>query len=486
VARRQLRLALALALLALPARAWADEVFLKDGTRLEGTVLDPPEAQGPTLRLETTHRGNPIVRELDREQVRWIRRIRGEDAQRSRDAQAALERGEMARAIALLELLAAARPEDPVAHRELGFARLLDNHHAEALAPLQRATTLDPTDFEAQLLLAQLLERLERVDEAIEAYQQAAFTGMRHVVAWRSLARLLMTRGHAGDREQALKVLALAATESPRDEALALDRADILLETGDEADARRARDVLEELLQREPHAPVVTSRLASLEAAAGQHAAARDRLAALLAALRKDDPQRAWLQAEWALYAWLAADPRPAAPPGTDVGQEGVHAEPAAALLDMIIELRPDDGPLLLARARIDLQRELPEVARVWLEAAALAGPPAVTTDALLLQEVAASLLRAELPEAPPLRTFFGPAVSRRKAARLVELVPWLAAAHETLARVLERDGAYAEAAQAYQAARARTTDPAEQARLEAAAQQAQAERERRERNQDM
>ena len=125
-------------------------------------------------------------------------------------------------------------------------------------------------------------------------------------------------------------------------------------------------------------------------------------------------------------------------------------------------------------------------VARVWLEAAALAGPAEVTSDALLLQTVATGLQRAALPEAPPLRTFFGPGVSRRKAARLVELVPWLAAAHETLARVLEREGDYGQAQASYDAARERVSDSAERERLAAAAAQAQAEAQRRERNQDM
>jgi tetratricopeptide (TPR) repeat protein len=305
-------------------------------------------------------------------------------------------------------------------------------------------------------------------------------------VAWRSLARLLMRRGAPGDRDQALRALELAARESPRDEGIALDRADILLESKDAADLAQARQVLETFLKRAPRAPIVSSRLASLDAQLGRHAAARDRLHALLETLVAGDPHRPWLEAEWALYAWLAADPRPPAPPGTDVGQDGVDAEAAALRLDMIVELQPEDGALLLARARVDLKRDRPDVARVWLEAAALAGPSRVTSDALLLQQVATSLQRTRMPEAPPLRTFFGPDVSLRKAQRLVGLLPWLVAAHETLARVLEREGDYEQAERTYLAARERTADPAERARLDAAAAHAREEAQRRDRNRDM
>jgi len=460
---------------------------MKDGTRLDGLVLDPPEAKGPVVRVEVLLQGNPVVREIARDEVRWIRRIRGDQAEQASNAQAALEKGQHRRAIALLQRLTRARPRDPVAHRELGFALLLANRDEEGLASLQQATQLDPTDFEAQLMLAQLFERQQRLDEAIQSYRQAAFIGLRHAVAWRSLARLLMQRAAPGDRDQALRALGLAARESPRDEGIALDRADILLESGDPADETRAREVLESLLKRAPTAPIVSSRLASLDAAQGKFAPARDRLQTLLKQVHQGDPRRDWLQAEWALYAWLAADPRPAAPPGTDVGQDGVDAEAAAYRLDMIIELQPEDGPLLLARARVDIKRDRPDVARVWLEAAALAGPSSVTSDALLLQSVATSLQRARLlPEAPPLRTFFSPDVSLRKAQRLVELLPWRVAAHETLARVFEREGDYEQAQRSYLAARERTADAAVRARLGAAAAHAHDEAQRRDRNRDM
>ncbi|MCO5171871.1 MAG: tetratricopeptide repeat protein [Planctomycetes bacterium] len=478
--------AVALALALAPARAGEDEVILRDGTSIHGEVVE----ERPDLVRVAVARGlDRVVIDLPRAQVHWVRRLAAADARLQRDAEAALVRGDVAAAISALRRLVEARPDDPRARRELGFALLLQGDHAGAAAALERACALDGLDFEAHLQLAQALEALGRTDDAIERFRRATRLGPRHVVAWRGLSRLLLARGARRDREEALDALARASREAPDDEGLALARAAALAAPGPDGDLdptglAQARAVLEALVARRPDAAAATRSLGRLLAAAGEAGRAKERLAALAA--REDAPPevRDGAAAEAALYGWLAAGLRGPAPGDLDAGHDDVDLARAARALDLLLDDLPHPAlapRLLLARARVALRGQDLDEAGEWLEhaalAAAAAGPDAgsVLADALLLQEVVVALRRAG-----PL---LGPEVAIAKARQAARLLPWLPAAHEALARALERDGAYEDAALAFTRAAARAAERDERDRLEAAAAAARDAAARRERN---
>lgn len=473
----------ALALLAGALAGAADEVFLKDGSELTGEVLAVGER---VVRIAVRRDDGRVVVEVPREDVQWIRRLTDADERLERAAEEALLAGDHAGAVAALGDLVAARPEDGRARRELGFALVLANRDERAAGVLAEACRLDPTDFEAHLLRAQVLERLGRRDAAIAAFEAAAFKGPRHAVAWRSWARLLVERGAPGDLEDALRALTLGGREAPADEAIAVERALLLLRMaeGEEA-AREARRVLAAFCERAPHALEAVRLLAAIEADLGEPESAKRRIARLLLRVDPDHPARERLEADLARYAWMTLGRPGLAPPGLDAADPDLDPARAARLLDLLLGDSPDSGRLLLARARVALRRGRLDAAGAWLEQAALAGPRAVAGDALLLQEVVAALAGADAePSGPP--SLLGPEASVAKARRLVALAGWLPAAHATLARALARSGAYEEAAAAYDAAAERTADDAGRERLAAAAASAREEAERRARNEGL
>lgn len=401
------------------------------------------------------------------------------------DARQALLRGDAARAIATLEPLARARSDDKRVQRELGFALLMGDRAADAIPVLERALTLDPTDLEVLVQLARALTQLGQLDRAIEAWQRAALGGPRHPVAWRTLAQLLLSRGAQGDRERARRTLELGTRECPDDEPLLLLRAEELLDGGQAAELEQAAGLLDGFARAHPGALEAGRRHAALLAAMGQAGAAAERLRELLPRAPAEGPYRDLLEAELALHAWDAAGRPGVAPPALDVGERGVDPSTAARRLDILLGARSEDGVLLLARARAELRRPDPGAALPWLEKAALLGglePGPVTADALLLQEVAHALLKAGTT--PPQR-FFGPEVSPAKARRLVALVGWLPAAHETLGRALEREGEHLQAAAAFETAAGLAEGP-ERERLQTLAAAARAAEERRRRNAGM
>ncbi|RMG14143.1 MAG: tetratricopeptide repeat protein [Planctomycetota bacterium] len=473
-----LALGLAGALFCAPA-ARADEVHLVDGTVLRGDVVEGTDPEGP-LVVAVEREGQRALVEVPRAEVRRVRRLSDVEERLLARASEALLAARPTQAVAFLEQLVARRPTDPTAHRELGFALLMAGELQQALAPLEEACALDPIDVDARLLLAQAYERAARPGDAIEAYRRAVRAGPRHVRAWRALARLLLRRGAQGDREEALDALRRASAEDPLDEATALAWAAALL-----PDRRaEARAVLRAFVGRAPTSPAAARALAKLEAMDGRAAEARALLAPALA--REDLPLslRERLRAEDALYAWLAADRATPSPEGTDAAALADPDRLAAAerRLAWQLELLPDEGRLHLALARVLLRAGRVAAARAELERAALAGPPPVAEDALLLQEAALALERAALvPNAP--RDLLGPKPSVARTARLAALLPWRAEAHTAHGAALEREGHFAAAAEAYRTGAARVPEPAARERLAGLAARAAAEAARKRRN---
>jgi tetratricopeptide (TPR) repeat protein len=454
-------------------------VILWDGSVVRGRLEGPLD--GPVLKVVVRRGDDEATVEVPAAKVRRIRRLAADEERLVVRAEESLLAGDHARAVAVLEALVRLRPKDPRAHRELGFALLLAERPHDAVGPLQKAVEIDAIDVEAHLLLARALESSKKLGPAIDAYRQATRVGPKHVRAWRALARLLLERATQEDRREALDAFRRASKEDPADEAVALEWAQALLEQ----DPAQARAVLEGFVKRQPKAVRAGRALAQLEAVQGKHAAAVERLDALLAEPGLPPDLRERLAAEVSLYAWLASGAKAPAPPGTDAAELFPAALPAAErTLVLQLELLPEDGRLHLALARVLLRANRIEDARGVLERAALAGPAAVAEDALVLQEAAGVLLgAARIAGVPAPRVLLGEGASEPRARRLVALVPWAEAAHVTLAEVLVRAGDFAGAAKAYRAGAGAVADAAARMRLTALADQAEAEAERKRRN---
>ncbi|MGB3710650.1 MAG: tetratricopeptide repeat protein [Erythrobacter sp.] len=93
---------------------------------------------------------------------------------------AALANGENTEALVILEQAeahakaSASAPLEAIAATDLARALVTVGHEGQALERLERATTLEPDNPESWLLKATLLRRLDRLDDAQEAIEQAA------------------------------------------------------------------------------------------------------------------------------------------------------------------------------------------------------------------------------------------------------------------------------------------------------------------------
>src|ERR1700757_421381 len=85
-----------------------------------------------------------------------------------------MDRGEAAEAVKAYCELITAVPQFGPAYRNLALALEQDGKLAEALSACRRAVALQPNDLEAYLVMARLLIRLERIDQAVSMYELAA------------------------------------------------------------------------------------------------------------------------------------------------------------------------------------------------------------------------------------------------------------------------------------------------------------------------
>jgi len=470
----------------------ADEVILRSGRVIRGEVL-PTESETAPLRVRVKRGQKSAVLEVERAEVRYIRRL-GSDAERVlRQVDEALAGGEAERAAKILTDYLKKNPQDARAYRELGFALLLANKPGAAANALEEACRRDAQDLESRLSLASAQQQIGRRDAAIESYRQAATLAPKHARTWLRLADLLLRRWQArlkaidnlpplpkgakegsegdraqelrsaqADRKEALEAFEHAKRADPRDEEVVLTHARVILEGPEGEDL--AREVLGRFLRRVPQAAGAARLMAQLEAASGKH---RQALLRVIELLKRRDllPElREHLEAEAALYAWLKDGAKTPAPPGTDAGADGVDLDRARLRLVLLLDLLPDEPRLLVALARVELRAgELAE-ARSWLDRVALAlgpraeGSPAAQAladqaraDAAILARVSATLLKSKIvPGLPAPKVFFGPKVALSQAARTAALIPWLPAAHRTHGAALERAGEFQEAAKAY------------------------------------
>ena len=471
MASRPLLLLLLLALAACVASA--DEVYLRDGGEIMGEIVD----DGDPLKIAVGSGEKREIVEIPRSQVLAVWRLSVDDQRALAHADEALLEGDLDEALRTLRALAARRPDDPRALKELGFALVLANADEEAQRVLSKTAELSPQDFEVQLQLAQVLERRDQRDAAIQAFAKVFELNPVHPIGARSLARLLAERHAKGDLQRAQEVLAHAAKLSPNNEALALELAELQLRRDPQAAAARAG--LEAFCASNPRAWQAARRLSALLIQLGEPAAAAQLLAARVDSAPA--PVRELLATEAAWYEWLAGGREAMAPRGLDVADVEVDLERAARGLELLLTRAPQDARLALARARVELRAGRDAEGRALVERLALSGDAHVMRDAVLLQQALGAL-----ESDPPAPSLFGPRVSLPNARRLAALVGWRWEAQRALAQALERAGDYTAAARAYDAAKARTADADLRAELDSAATRARREAKRVDRNRGM
>ena len=87
----------------------------------------------------------------------------------------------------------------------LGTAAAADENESVAMGALRQALQLDPTRMKAAVLLAQLLDRAERVEEAQEVLKRAAQAQPGSAAPYLALGRLAEENGHSQEAEQAYR-----------------------------------------------------------------------------------------------------------------------------------------------------------------------------------------------------------------------------------------------------------------------------------------
>src|SRR5438309_11221166 len=102
-----------------------------------------------------------------------------------------MDQGELAKAIDAYRELIALAPQFGPGYRNLALALEQAGELAEALSACRHAVELQPDDLEAYLVMASLLLKLERTDQAVSMYQLAALAAPGRSDVQASLAAAL-------------------------------------------------------------------------------------------------------------------------------------------------------------------------------------------------------------------------------------------------------------------------------------------------------
>ncbi|MBX3250827.1 MAG: tetratricopeptide repeat protein, partial [Myxococcales bacterium] len=149
--------------------------------------------------------------------ARWLELARAElMAERPERARAAFAR------------LAALRPTDPRPLVEIGFTHELERDYAAALRVYVRATERAPEDAYPHRVLGTRLLRWHQPDEALAPLERATALDPRHAETWRALG---LARHHAGDLEGAEAAFRQGLAQG-HERALCLSLAALLVNAG--------------------------------------------------------------------------------------------------------------------------------------------------------------------------------------------------------------------------------------------------------------
>jgi predicted Zn-dependent protease len=112
--------------------------------------------------------------------------------------------------------LVAARPEDGGLQMNLGMARYMAGHPAEAVAPLRKAVQLAPALAPASLFLGASLLDLGNPQEAIAPLQKAVTAMPDHADARDMLARAQLMLSHFSSAAASYRVLTTIQPDNPK------------------------------------------------------------------------------------------------------------------------------------------------------------------------------------------------------------------------------------------------------------------------------
>ncbi len=306
------------------------------------------------------------------------RTVRVEDPQQVLLAQAeeAIAKKDFPRAVEALQKYLAEKPEDALAHVQLGYAfvglaqrkearaefvraialdgklaeahlnlalLLMDQEPTAAIAPLSKVIELKPEQAWPRQLLGTAYERTGKLPEAIEQYRAAARLDVKNTEVRLDLGRALLNLNRAGEAETAFR------------EALQI-----------EPKSGGARLGLAQSLLVQNKAEAAAPALAAYLELAPEDDAARIRLASLLVSLKKYAPALAELDRVDAARGSTA----PGLKLRAEIHFRQNHLPEAIAALEQAAQLAPRDAELRAQLGRLRLeQRDFPAAERELLEA---------------------------------------------------------------------------------------------------------------------
>jgi Flp pilus assembly protein TadD len=304
--------------------------------------------------------------------------VRVEDPQQALLAQAdeAIEKKDFPRAVEALQKYLAEKPEDALAHVQLGYAfvgltrreearaeflraialddklaeahlnlalLLMDQEPAAAIAPLSKVIERKPEQAWPRQLLGTAYERTGKLPEAVEQYRAAARLDAKNSEVRTGLGRALLNLNRAGEAESAFR--------------------DVLQIEPKSAAARLG---LAECLLAQHQAEAAAPALAAYLEVAPEDDATRLRLASVLAGLRKYEPALAELDRVDAGRGNTAETLRLRA----EILFRQNNLPEATAALEKAVQLAPRDAGLRAQLGRLWLERrDFPSAERELLEA---------------------------------------------------------------------------------------------------------------------
>jgi tetratricopeptide (TPR) repeat protein len=255
----------------------------EEAIRLYATAVDTqPDALEPLqaeMRLLVAgNRTAEALKRLDDLSARYPTNPLGLDAK----GEILLHEGKIADAAVAFKAAIARAPKWWIAYRDLAAAQLAGQKTDEAIATFQNAKTVVDQPDAIRFELAQLLQRLGKVDAAVAEYNEILSGNPQADAAANNLAMLLAARG---DRASLDRAQALSARFAESTNVSFLDTYGwVLYKRGDVA---AAVPVFERVVARATNDPVAHYHLGMAQAQAGINSAARDNLTLAVAAGRK-------------------------------------------------------------------------------------------------------------------------------------------------------------------------------------------------------
>ncbi len=198
-------------------------------------------------------------------------------------------RGDLAGARANLETALEMNPNLPQGHNTLGYLQFRLGELEEAEKTLRTSLRLDPESHQAMTNLGNVLLADGRVDEAVSYFQDALERKPDLLAAKGSLGEALMRQGAVAIAEECFRACLKARPDSLR---FKTQLAGALL-AGDRLD--EAKELLEAVVAEEPDDPAAVAALGRIAAARGNHAPAVERYQRALLRRRGHPETIEWL-----------------------------------------------------------------------------------------------------------------------------------------------------------------------------------------------